>query len=59
MSGTRGGAIAALIVVSAATAAGIGYIHTQQEEERRKLHVGVIRDRELLRLKEEQRRGNK
>ena len=56
MSG-RQGAIAALFVVSTATAAGIAYIHQQQEEERRKLREGVIRDRELLRLKEEQRRN--
>lgn len=53
MSQTRK-AVAALFAVTVSTAVGIGYIHLEQTEERKKLHEGVLRDQELLRRKEEQ-----
>lgn len=41
----------ALIGVSVVTAVAIGYIHYGQRVERENLHKGVIRDKELYRIK--------
>lgn len=47
-------AVGTFTVITAGTAAGIYAIHIEQQEERKRLHQGVIRDRALLALKEEQ-----
>ena len=51
---SQGRAVVALCVVTASTALGIGYMHREQTEERKKLHEGVLRDQELLIRKEAQ-----
>ena len=51
-------AVVALCAVTLSTALGIGYIHREQTEERKKLREGVLRDQELLRRKEAQLGGN-
>ena len=45
-----------LAAVSAATAAGISYVHASQVSEREALHAGVLRDDELLASKRAERR---
>ena len=47
-----------MCAVTISTALGIGYIHREQTEERKKLREGVLRDQELLRRKEAQLGAN-
>eukprot|EP00241_Pyramimonas_parkeae_P014157 CAMPEP_0114237594 /NCGR_PEP_ID=MMETSP0058-20121206/7475_1 /TAXON_ID=36894 /ORGANISM="Pyramimonas parkeae, CCMP726" /LENGTH=62 /DNA_ID=CAMNT_0001349649 /DNA_START=310 /DNA_END=498 /DNA_ORIENTATION=+ len=51
---SRARAIGTFAFMTFITGAGIAAIHHEQTEERKRLHAGVIRDRELLAMKEEQ-----
>jgi hypothetical protein len=46
-----GRSLAVVTIVTAITAASVGFIHHGQRVERQNLHAGVIRDKELLKEK--------
>lgn len=49
-----GRAVGFLVAVLVVTGVGIGAVHSMQQQERANLHLGVIRDQQLLALKKQQ-----